>query len=119
MHELYIAQCILDGVRRSLPADVDAGAVRTVTVRVGKLDAVVHDSLTFLFEAIKHNSGFDEAELLIEEEPVRLGCRCCGLEFSIDEPIFLCPGCGSADVATLSGRGITLQGITIAEPAEQ
>ncbi|MBI5058860.1 hydrogenase maturation nickel metallochaperone HypA [candidate division KSB1 bacterium] len=119
MHELYIAQCIIDGVRRSLPAEVPADEVQAVAVRVGQLDAVVPDTLRFLFDAIKVDAGLIRAQLEIEVEPVQLTCNHCGDRFTIDEPVFRCPRCAGANVATLAGRGITLQRIAIADPIQR
>lgn len=112
MHELYIAQSILSSVKKSLPEAVAAEAVTQVRVEVGQLDAVVNETLVFLFNAIKSESGMRAAELLVDTIPVRCRCRPCGEEFTLDLPIFLCPSCGSGDTEILQGRGIRLTGIT-------
>jgi hydrogenase nickel incorporation protein HypA/HybF len=118
MHELYIAQSILKSVQKSLPPDVPPEDVADVRVEIGQLDAVVGDSLIFLFDAIKAESGMPRATLLIEEIKVACRCNICGHEFSLDLPVFLCPLCGSADVDLLRGRGIKLTGITAYEEEE-
>ena len=112
MHELYIAQSILSSVKKSLPQNVAAEAVTQVRVEVGQLDAVVSETLVFLFNAIKPGSGMPAAELVVETIPVRCRCRACGEEFTLDLPFFLCPACGSGDTEILQGRGIRLTGIT-------
>ena len=112
MHELYIAQSILSSVKKSLPQNVAAEAVTQVRVEVGQLDAVVNETLVFLFNAIKPGSGMPAAELVVETIPVRCRCRACGEEFTLDLPVFLCPACGSGDTEILQGRGIRLTGIT-------
>jgi len=112
MHELYIAQSILSSVKKSLPENVAAEAVTQVRVEVGQLDAVVSESLLFLFDAIKSESGMSAAELLVETIPVRCHCRACANEFTLELPVFLCPACGSGDTEILQGRGIRLTGIT-------
>lgn len=112
MHELYIAECILNSTRESLPAGVLPAAVEEVRVQVGQLDAVVPDTLQFLFDAIKSESGMPNARLTLTTIPVRCRCRGCADEFELTEPLFLCPACGGADVNVLQGRGIMLTGIT-------
>ena len=112
MHELYIAQSILSSVKKSLPENVAAEAVTQVRVEVGQLDAVVSESLLFLFDAIKSESGMPAAELLVETIPVRCRCRACANEFTLELPVFLCPACGSGDTEILQGRGIRLTGIS-------
>lgn len=112
MHELYIAQSIISSVKKSLPENVAAEAVTHVRVEAGQLDAVVNDTLTFLFDAIKAESGLPQAMLFVETIPVRCRCRACGHEFSLDLPVFLCPACGSGETDLLQGRGIRLTGIS-------
>jgi len=112
MHELYIAQSILKSVKRSLPEGVPAEAVTHVRVEVGQLDAVVSESLIFLFDAIKVEDGLSRAQLNVTTIPVSCRCRACGQEFTLDLPVFLCPACGSGDTELLSGRGIRLTGIS-------
>lgn len=119
MHELYIAQSIIGSVRESLPENVPAETVLEIRVEVGKLDAVVPDTLTFLFEAIRTDSGMPDASLKITEIPVRCLCRACQHEFKLDLPLFICPECRSSDVHLLSGRGIRLTGITARDPSEE
>jgi len=102
MHELSIAQGILDIVREHVPEGQSAG-VRNVEVRVGRMSGVVPESLEFCFEALVLDSPFQRARLAIESIPVRCTCRRCAAEFEIDDPIFLCRECGSGDVHVSSG----------------
>ena len=68
MHELGVAQSILDLVREHVP-DGQAGAVRAVTVRVGDLAGVVAESLDFCFGAIVMGTPYNGAFLKIEHTP--------------------------------------------------
>lgn len=112
MHELYLARCIVSGVQRALPDGEQGQIVRDVRLRVGKLDAVVLETLTFLFNAIKADGGLPHAALLIEEENVRCVCDDCAREFEVEEPVFICPSCRSKHVTIVSGRGMTIVDIT-------
>ena len=113
MHELYIAQSILTSVQKSLPPEVMAEDVTQVRVECGHLDAVVPDSLIFLFDAIKGESHMPNAELIVEQIPVTCRCEECAHEFDLDLPVFVCPRCQSGKVELLRGRGIRLTGITV------
>ncbi len=113
MHELYIAECILKSVSDSLPPGISAQTVEEVRVDVGQLDAVVPDTLQFLFDAIKGNNGMPNAALILRTVEVRCRCRDCAREFGLDLPIFICPHCNSTNVELLQGRGITLTGILV------
>lgn len=108
MHELYITEQIIKQVVKSLPDNVAPQQVRKIEIEVGKLEAVVAESMTFLFDAIKSNSGLDGANLQIEEIDVHCRCRKCSAEFNVAEPLFLCPACNSGWVDVLQGRGIRL-----------
>jgi hydrogenase nickel incorporation protein HypA/HybF len=118
MHELYIAESILKSTASSLPQGIRPDAVRRILVRVGRLDAVVPESLEFVFDAIKKSYGMPAAELWLEPEDVLCRCLDCGREFEVDAPCFICPFCGRARVEVLRGRGITLTRI-VAEDLEE
>jgi len=113
MHELYIAESILKSVKKSLSADLKPEEVIQIYIEVGKLDAVVPDTLHFLHNAIRGNFGMAKAELCITEIPVEGECNDCSLKFTIEEPLFLCPHCGSGEVTVLKGRGISLMKIVV------
>jgi hydrogenase nickel incorporation protein HypA/HybF len=113
VHELYLAECILRSARQALPPGVEPEAVERILVRVGKLDAVMPESLVFLFDATKSSQGFTDAKLELVEEEVRALCTGCGSEFELAEPVFICPSCGSGNVRIVKGRGLFLEKIMI------
>jgi len=113
VHELYIAQCILDAAKRSLPDGMSSADVEQIRVEIGQLDAVVPDTLAFLFDAIKKEYGMPGAELSVTDVPVLCRCRQCEAQFTVELPIFLCPACASSNTEIVRGRGILLTGITV------
>jgi len=113
MHELYIAECILKSTRDSLPENQPTSSVVQVRVQVGRLDAIIPETLNLVFNAIKASYEMPWAELWIEQIDVMCQCSGCGHEFEIEQPLFICPRCGSSYVKVLRGRGITLNGITV------
>jgi hydrogenase nickel incorporation protein HypA/HybF len=115
VHELYLAECILKAVQSSLPPDVAPQRVEHVRVQVGKLDAVVPESLVFLFDAIKNRSQMPNAMLHVEEIGVLCRCRDCGQDFGIKLPLFICPHCTSSQVDVVRGRGVQLTGISVSD----
>lgn len=114
MHELAIAQSLLDIVRDHVP-DGQASLVRRVTVRVGPLAGVVPDSLAFCFEAIIRETPFEPACLEVETVPIRAECRGCSHRFEALEPVFVCPSCGCSGVRMLSGFELELRTIELAD----
>ncbi|MBZ5496754.1 MAG: hydrogenase maturation nickel metallochaperone HypA [Acidobacteriia bacterium] len=102
MHELSIAQGIVDIIGQYVPED-QAPEVRLVKVRVGRLAGVVPDSLDFCFGAIVSGTSLGLARLAIEETPIQSRCTGCGEIFAVEGAAFLCPGCGSAEIKIISG----------------
>ncbi len=103
MHELSIAQNILEIVQQNLPAD-SSPAVRLVKLKVGELAGVDAESLEFCFSAVTEGTPLQGASLGIERIPVRCHCRCCGHDFHVEQFVFLCPTCESPDTEMISGR---------------
>lgn len=114
MHELGIAQGILEIVRQYVP-ETQAADVRAVRVRVGELSGVVSDSLDFCFGAIVADTAYRGAFLAIERVPTRCRCGACGREFGVDRLVFVCPDCGSPRVNLVAGRELQVVEVELDE----
>ena len=68
MHEVGIAQSILDAVRTEMQPYSEARPVK-VAVRVGAMSGVDRDSLAFCFEAITKGTLFEAMTLELEDAP--------------------------------------------------
>lgn len=98
MHEMSLATSLLTIVRQEMEKH---GAKRLVLVRMrcGALANVVPEALSMAFEIQIQDTPFVGARLVLQEEPLRLACGGCGLEFA-PEPgmpgaLFSgCPSCG-------------------------
>jgi hydrogenase nickel incorporation protein HypA/HybF len=115
MHELGIAENILDIVRQSV-ADGRSSAVRSVRLRVGPFAGVVPDSLKFCFAALTDGTDLAKAELRIEQTPLAASCRDCGNESEVKNFTFLCPACGSGNLELVSGKELEVVEIEIESP---
>jgi hydrogenase nickel incorporation protein HypA/HybF len=105
VHELSICQGIVEVAARALRAvPPPPPPVARVTVRVGRLTAVVPESLRYHFDLLTPGSLLDGAALVIEEIPVRGRCADCAAGFDIATLSFTCPACGSGLVELTSGR---------------
>ncbi|MDJ0394704.1 hydrogenase maturation nickel metallochaperone HypA [Rhodococcus sp. G-MC3] len=103
MHELSITQCIVDAA-----CERAAGrTVASVRVQVGRLCAVVPDSMQFCFELITEGTLMQGARLDIDETAASAHCRGCDSDFALADSILLC-SCGSADVEVISGRELRI-----------
>ena len=109
MHELAIAESVVDTVTQRLPG----AKVTCVRLEIGALSGVVPDSIRFCFDLATEGTGLAGARLEISEPPARCRCRACGAEFQPDSPIVLCP-CGSPDVAVLAGEELKIVSVEVA-----
>ena len=118
MHELGIAQNILEIVRQSVPKD-QMTAVRGIRIRVGQLSGVVPDSLNFCFGAIVSNTEMERANLAIEQVPTTSQCRDCTQRFTIEEFDFVCPMCRSTNLELISGKELEIVEIELADENDE
>ena len=117
MHELSIAQSILDIVRQNLPPDQGA-RVTVVRLRIGAMAGVVTDSLEFCFSAIAAGTEVEGAALDIEHVPLTVLCNTCGKESAITPTRFACPVCESLDVTVTGGRELQVREFETANGTE-
>ncbi len=118
MHEMGVAQQIANIAVASIPADIVDPKVEKLNLRIGKLAAVVEDSLKFCFEIITKETPLAGAELMIEAVPVQARCKGCDHCWEVEGPVFTCPSCQEGAVEVLSGRELEIVSMELAdEPA--
>ena len=116
MHELGVAQSILDIVRQYVPEDQEP-AVLAVKVRIGEMAGIVADSLEFCFQALTHQTPLESARLEILRVPLQGQCGDCTATFHIEGGVFVCPVCGGLNIHVLTGRELDIAEIEMAEEA--
>lgn len=94
MHELALAQSILDAVARELEAYPGATPLR-VGVRVGALAAVDVDALRFCFEIALRGSKWPLLKLDAEVLQAEAHCLVCGHRTRAESTVMDCERCGS------------------------
>jgi len=114
MHELGIAENILDIARRNIP-DGKASAVGNIKLRVGPFAGIVPDSLKFCFAALAGDAGMANAALQIEQTPLTASCRDCGNKSDVKNFVFLCPGCGGGNLEIVSGNELEVVEIELGD----
>lgn len=116
VHELSICQGILDvasAVLQGQPGPLPR--VADITVRIGRLSAVVPDTLQYYFALLTPGTVLDGAALIIEEVPIRGGCTDCGGRFEIETLSFTCPRCGGGLVELITGRELEVVSLDTVE----
>ena len=115
MHEMGIAMQIIEIAVASIPVDLKNAQVKKVNIKVGKLSAVVPESLHFCFQIATQDTPLSDAELNIEEIPLRIRCTDCNAEWIANEPVFLCRKCNGKSVKMLSGRELDITSIEVVD----
>ena len=115
MHEMGIALQIVEIASASLPDDLGGARIAVVNLKIGKLAAVVPESLRFCFDVAIKDTPLEGAKLAIEEIPVVARCNDCDAQWTIDEPVFVCQTCESGSLEILSGRELNIESLEVAE----
>jgi len=113
MHELSIALSILD-VAAEEAAKQSAVRVCAVHLKLGPLSGVIKQALLSAFEMARENSSLAQAELIVEEVPVRILCPRCRVErpvVSIQK--FVCAECGAASAQVTRGRELEVVALEV------
>jgi hydrogenase nickel incorporation protein HypA/HybF len=109
MHKLAITQSVVAAVTERAAGE----RVTSVRLEIGALSGVVAESVRFCFDLVTEGTSLEGASLEIVEPAAKCQCRACGAEFAPDWPIMRC-GCGSADVAVLSGQDLRILSVEVA-----
>ncbi len=109
MHELAITESVVAGVCEA----VGGARVVRVVLHIGRLSAVVPDSIRFCFDIASRGTPLENAALEIVETPGRAKCRRCGAEVPLQNLLGSCD-CGSVDLEILSGQELLLKAVEVA-----
>ena len=112
MHEMGIAMQLLRVVEESLPPG-EPVRLKSIRLRLGKLTAVVPGSLRMCMEIVAKDTVAEGATLEFDEVPVRLACRDCGAETTVEQPPFVCGSCGGKKVDVVGGREMIVESIEV------
>ena len=115
MHEMGIAAQVVEIAEASIPEEMQNAKVECLTLNIGRVAAVVPDSLRFCFNIMIENTRLAGAKLHIREIPVKALCKDCRHEWIIDTPVFTCVQCDSGALDILSGRELDISSIEIAD----
>jgi len=104
MHEL--------GVTRNIVAIVTEHAaekqVKRVALDIGKLSAIMPDSIRFCFDVCVKDTLLEQATLEINEIPGRGRCDVCGKEFELVQLFGHC-SCGSRQITCIAGEELKIK----------
>jgi len=116
MHELSIAQDILEIIRLNVPPE-DLGQIESVRMKIGEFAGVVADSLQFSFMAITSGTDMDRVKLEITHVPFLIKCNLCGKESTNEFGMMVCE-CGSGDTEIISGNELKVTEVKLFDREE-
>ena len=112
MHELSIAQSIVDIIEQYVPQE-HRHTIHSIKVRIGDLAGVVPDSLAFSFTAVTAGTPIAHALLEIEHIPFVLHCTECLSDSTTEPGLAICPRCQSTHTQILSGTELQVVAIEL------
>ena len=115
MHEVAIADAIIEQVVAELGRAGATGRVTRIEVAVGRLSGVNPDALRFALELLAPGTLVESARLDIHQPKPLCCCAACGARTEIDELETHCPVCASPDVTLQGGQELILQAIELEE----
>jgi len=108
MHELGITQNIIAIVTENAKGK----KVQRVLLEIGKLSAIMPESIKFCFDICAKDTILEGAILEILEIPGMARCRECGNTFYVDKPFGICE-CGSVKLDLLTGEELKIKEIEV------
>ena len=115
MHELSIANSILDTVRAEAARRPGARLTK-VGLRVGELAGVDPDSLDFCFNVLVTGTELAPLALEIETRPRRQRCPQCDRTFRVVDFEISCPDCGNQETLCIGGDELEVVYLEAEEP---
>ena len=121
MHELSIAQSLVELIEDELIADRVTDSVTPavfhvgrVIIKVGVLSGVIPEALASAFPVAVSRSAIRGATLSIEEIPVTVFCQTCNARRELSSPQRLrCPVCDTPTPDVVGGRELELVSIEV------
>ncbi|MFZ1682645.1 MAG: hydrogenase maturation nickel metallochaperone HypA [Candidatus Zixiibacteriota bacterium] len=117
MHELGIATNIVEIVQKEISLH-RYGRIATIALRIGAMTDVDHESLRFGFEVITRNTPLEHTNLKIEAVPISVHCEACARDSEIERYQFVCPTCGSRNVALQHGTELDIAYLEVDDGSE-
>ena len=111
MHELSLAQNIIDIIREHLPNKKKK--LKEVHVQIGSLMSVIPESLQFCYDTLVQNTPFEKSEMIITILPIKVDCQDCHTKAELTEPVFICPACGSKNLTTVQGNELFISHLEV------
>jgi hydrogenase nickel incorporation protein HypA/HybF len=112
MHELAVCQGLMQQVEQVAQRE-QATKVCSITLLIGPLSGVEAALLRNAFPLTAAGTVAEDAELIIEQTPVRVLCTQCGAETSARVNKLVCGECGDFRTQVIQGEEMLLQSLVL------
>ena len=107
MHELSICLALVEQATR-IAGEHGARAIARIDLKIGPLSGVEPELLRNAFPLAAAGTPAEHAELVIEDDAIRVACTSCGEESTASANRLLCTNCGDYRTRLLSGDAMVL-----------
>ncbi|MBD3823377.1 MAG: hydrogenase maturation nickel metallochaperone HypA [Epsilonproteobacteria bacterium] len=107
MHEYSIVQALLDSCEEHIRTN-DAKEATKVVVKIGVMSGVEPELLKTAFDTFKEKTACENAEFVMNIQPVVIRCLACEKESTLGELEYRCHHCDSLDVSVIEGEEMFL-----------
>ncbi len=112
MHEYSIVQSLLDSCEENAKANGGTKVTKVVT-KIGVMSGVEPDLLKTAFDTFKEKTMCENAEFIMNIQPVVIRCRSCGVESELSKNQYSCPKCESVAIEILDGEEMYLMQLEV------
>ena len=117
MHELSICQSLMAQIE-SIALENNAQSVTSVVIAMGPLSGVEAQLLKNAYPIASAGTVAENAELIINELPIRVKCNQCGSETDALPNKLVCKECGDWRTTLLSGDELMLMSVELEKSKE-
>jgi hydrogenase nickel insertion protein HypA len=110
MHEYSIVQALIEQCE-GYAAENEAQQVTKVVVKIGIMSGVEPHLLEIAFETFKEKTVCENAEFVLNIQPLTITCKACSLTSELEKIAYCCPSCGSLDVNVVDGEEMLLMSL--------
>lgn len=110
MHEYSVVQSLLDLCEENAKAN-DCKNISKVVVKIGVMSGVEPELLKTAFDTFKEKTICENAEFVMNLQNIVIKCQDCGTESIIENRVFSCPKCQSANLDIIDGEDAYLMSL--------
>ena len=116
MHELAICQALINQLE-TIASERNAQSISLIVVGIGPLSGVEAQLLKNAYPIASTGTVAENAEIVIEQLPVKVKCNECGCESETKPNKLICKNCGNWRTTLISGDELLLLSVEL-ETAE-